>query len=200
MRNPNLREEKRLWREGYQNLAGLDEAGRGAWAGPLVGAAVILSPKIKIKGIRDSKLLTPDGREKLFLAITKQTLGWAIGIVSEKIIDKIGIQEANLLALKLALKKLRLKPDYLLIDYLEINSDIPQKTIVNGDLKVCSIAAASIMAKVTRDYILSYEHKNYPLYKFNQHKGYGTEYHLKMIKKYGLCRLHRKTFRPMISF
>jgi len=198
MKWPNLRRENNLYKKGYQLIAGLDEAGRGAWAGPIVAAAVILSPNSKIYGIKDSKLLTSRKREELFFKITQNSIAWAVGIVSHKIIDQRGINRANILACQKAIERLLVKPDYLLIDFIQWEKiNLPYQSIIKGDRKVQSISAASIVAKVTRDHLLIKKDKKYPKYGFARHKGYGTQFHRQMIYQYGLCDFHRKSFRPM---
>ena len=202
----NLNREKRLWKRGYKYLAGLDEVGRGSLAGSVVAAAVMIkNQRLKIKGllreIKDSKKISPKKREKLYCFLIKVSdIEWGIGRVSEKIIDKINILEASKLAMKRAVSnlenKLGQKAEFLLIDgNFKINLDIPQKSIRKGDSKVFSIAAASIIAKVTRDRAMKRYHKKYPQYRFDQHKGYPTKLHRKIIKRHGICRIHRTTFK-----
>lgn len=196
---PTKKIENKLWQQGYKLVAGLDEAGRGAWAGPIVAAAVILPVRFKIGGIRDSKLLSPRAREKLFVYITKNALGVGVGVVSEKIIDERGIIEANRRAFLAAVDNLAIAAEYLLVDGLKIfEHTLPADFIIRGDQKVASIAAASIIAKVTRDNILKKHHERYPEYEFAQHKGYGTKLHYEKINQYGLSQIHRKTWEPMI--
>ncbi len=199
MRNPNFQEEKKLWRKGFKRVAGLDEAGRGPLAGPVTAAAVILKRlwKLDFNNIKDSKKLSAKKREEFYKILTKHpAIKWGIGVVSERIIDRINILEATKLAMAKAVKKL--KVDFLLLDgNFKINSKIPQKSIIKGDEKVFSIAAASILAKVARDRIMVRYHKKYPQYRFDIHKGYPTKYHCKMIRKYGPCKIHRKTFHPV---
>jgi ribonuclease HII len=200
MQYPNFSEEKRLWKQGFKNVVGLDEAGRGPLAGPVVAGAVLISPKLKIKNwklkIRDSKQLSAKQREKIYDVITKhQSFEWGIGIVSERVIDKINILEATKLAMKKAVKDLDCDIDCLLIDgNFKIKSDIPQKPIIKGDQKVVSISAASIIAKVTRDRIMCKYDKKYPQYGFIKHKGYGTKLHRQKTKAFGLCKIHRRSF------
>jgi len=201
MRYPNFEEEKILWKKGFKYVVGLDEAGRGPLAGPVVAAAVIFSaqggPASGWKKINDSKKLSEKQRDYLYKILTKhKCIKWGVGIVSEKVIDKINILEASKLAMKKAVKNLR--SDFLLLDgNFKIKSDTPQKSIIKGDQKVMSIAAASIIAKVTRDKIMEKYHKKYPQYGFDKHKGYGTELHIKMIEKFGPCAIHRKSFQPV---
>jgi len=200
MRNPNFQEEKKLRRKGFKRVAGSDEAGRGPLAGPVVAAAVIIqNTKYKILNtkIRDSKQLSAKQRDKFYDLITKnKNIKWGIGVVSERIIDRINILEATKLAMAKAVKKL--KVDFLLLDgNFKINSKILQKSIIKGDERVFSIAAASILAKVARDRIMVRYHKKYPRYRFDMHKGYPTKYHCKMIRKYGPCKIHRRSFAPI---
>ncbi|MBZ9569486.1 ribonuclease HII [Patescibacteria group bacterium] len=205
---PNFREEKRLWRKGHKKIAGLDEAGRGALAGPVVAAAVMIRPIreirgrfVKIREIKDSKKLTPRKREKLYrILINHPQIEWGIGRVSEKVIDKINILEATKLAMEKAVRKLKKRPDFLILDgNLKINLKIPQKSIKRADEKVFSCSCSSIIAKVYRDRIMRRLHKKYPQYGFDKHKGYPTKYHFKTLKKYGPCKIHRKSFKPVIK-
>jgi len=204
MRYPNLREEKKLWKKGFKRVAGLDEAGRGPLAGPVVAAVVSLIPNSKflIPKLRDSKKLTPKRREEFYKLIVKSPfLEWGIGRVSEKVIDKINIKNAAELAMWRASQKLKSKPDFLIIDGNHLKNyklkTINYKLIVKGDEKVFSCAAASILAKVYRDRIMEMYDKKYPRYGFSKHKGYPTKFHLKMLKKYGPCKIHRKSFGPV---
>jgi ribonuclease HII len=202
MKYPNRSEEKRLFGQGLKLIAGIDEVGRGAWAGPIVAAAVILPQKVRLPQVADSKLLSAKRREKLFPKIIAQALDWSIGIVWQDVIDEIGIMEANLEAINQAISQLKTEPQFLLIDYLgrkkiKFYNDLPYKLIVDGDYKVTTIAAASVVAKVTRDKIMTQRHKKYPLYGFAQHKGYGTRFHQKMLKTHGPCKFHRQSFQPI---
>lgn len=255
MKYPNLHEEKMLWSQGYDVVAGLDEAGRGPLAGPVVAAAVMINPKHEIRNSKsrsqsdaripyadtsasgqiqnsniknsklvsnfdirisslklcDSKQLSEKAREEFYEILTRhKDIEWGIGVVSEKIIDKINILEATKLAMSKAAKNLH--ADFLLIDGnfgLDFNEaafakkgfSVPkQKSVVKGDSKVFSIAAASIIAKVTRDRLMQKFHKKYPQYGFLQHKGYGTALHLEKLKTLGPCKIHRKSFYPVSSF
>ncbi len=198
---PNRRQEKKLRRLGFKLIAGVDEVGRGAWAGPIVSAAVVLNPKIKISGIKDSKLLRRLEREMLFEKITDSALAWSIAAISNKIIDRLGITEANRLVMIKALEKLKPQPDYLLIDALMLDyHDLPSLAIIDGDCRITSIAAASIIAKVSRDQLMDQLDENFPQYGFKQHKGYGTNHHFQMINQHGICNLHRQSFRPIKDF
>jgi ribonuclease HII len=208
---PSLREEKKLWRKGIKRVVGLDEAGRGPLAGPVVAAAVSIIANckleiLKFKDLKDSKKLAPKKREDFYKIITKNPqIEWGIGIVSEKVIDKINIKNAAELAMEKALKnlerKMKKKADFLIIDGNHINSKNLKarsyKLIVKADEKVFSCALASILAKVTRDRIMERYSKKYPEYGFEIHKGYPTKFHLKMLKKYGPCKIHRKSFLPV---
>lgn len=195
---PHTRYENSLRKQGYQFVAGLDEVGKGAWAGPLVAASVILPADLKLSGLKDSKLLTPSERKRLYLAITKTALNWSVGIVSEKMIDRLGVVSANILAMEKALERLTVVPDYLLIDYVKLkNVKIPSRSLIDGDQMVVSIAAASIIAKVTRDIIMIQAHKDFPKFGFHRHKGYGTDHHHERILIHGICELHRRSFSPM---
>ncbi len=197
MTKPTWREEKKLHSQGYKHITGLDEAGRGAWAGPIVAAAVILPFNISIPALRDSKMLTPKRRESLLSLIIKKSVDWSVGIVDQTTIDDFGINFANELAMRKAVARLTVKPDYLLIDAFKLKHTEPSHSIIGGDKKVMSIAAASIIAKVVRDQILSTDHKKFPQYDFYIHKGYGTKHHLKMLKKHGVSDYHRKSYKPV---
>lgn len=201
MSYPNLNEEKKLWRKRYKRVAGLDESGRGPLCGPVVAGAVIIKSTILIilKGVKDSKKLSLKKREKLYKLITRnQNIEWGIGIVSEKKIDKINIKNAAELAMEKAIASLRGKPDFLIFDKgVNLQLGISKKSILNADEKVFSCAAASILAKVTRDRIMMRYDKKYPQYGFAKHKGYPTKYHIRMLKRFGSCKIHRKTFGPV---
>ncbi len=191
-------EEKQLRKMGFQSIAGVDEAGRGPLAGPVVAAAVIFDAHYNNPKINDSKQVSAIERERLFIEIKNSALSYAVGIVGWKQIDDMGILNASKLAMRKAVMKLTPVPDFVLIDAVAINIiDIPQKAIIKGDGKVFSIAAASIIAKVSRDHLMMNYHKKYPEYGFNQHMGYGTELHLSAIKKYGACQIHRMSFAPL---
>ncbi|MFA6322823.1 MAG: ribonuclease HII, partial [Candidatus Buchananbacteria bacterium] len=186
MRYPNLKIEKEIWQQGYSFIAGLDEVGKGAWAGPIVVGAVILNPQKRIAGLRDSKLLTAKARQRLALEIQSKALAWAVGVITNNIIDQVGISQANLLAMAQALEALSIKPDYLLIDAVKLNyKNLPRQSIIDGDYKVASIAAASIMAKVFRDDLMTKFASQYPDYGFDRHKGYGTKLHQKNLEQNG---------------
>ncbi len=193
--------EKRAFREGYNIVAGIDEAGRGALAGPVVAAAVIFPIDVKINGIDDSKKLTPSKRESLFDLIMEKSLEVGVGIGNHVLIDEINILQATLFSMKEAILKLSNRPDYLLIDgNCLIPVNISQQAIIKGDSSSMSIAAASIIAKVTRDRLMVEYEKVYPGYGFAGHKGYGSASHLAAIADLGPCDIHRKTFRGVREF
>jgi ribonuclease HII len=189
-------EEEQIRAQGYQWMAGVDEAGRGPLAGPVVAAAVIINPGDEIPGVRDSKLLTPGQREQLYQIITARALSWGVGIVGPRDIEKHNILQATIKAMKEAVLNLDPSPDFLLIDGINpLPLDMPQQTIKKGDARCPSISAASIVAKVTRDRLMVEYHRVYPLYNFACHKGYPTKEHREAIRRYGCCEIHRKTFK-----
>jgi len=194
---PTLTLEFKLWNLGYSQIAGLDEVGRGSFAGPVVVGAVMFTPKSKIPfGIRDSKLLKPEKRKILSEQIKESCLAWSIAETGVEIINKLGIGKATQIAFYNAVQNLKKIPDYLLIDAFYINNidKNKQKPVINGDGICMSIAAASIIAKVYRDGLMEKISINYPQYNFAKHKGYGTKEHQAAIKKHGLSNLHRKSF------
>ena len=192
---PNFEYEREIWAKG-KIPAGVDEAGRGPLAGPVVAAAVVLPDDCEIPGLDDSKKLSHSKRETLCEEIKSLALSYAIGIVEPDEIDRINILRAALLAMEISVKKLITKPDYLLIDGNQRTSlMLMQETIVKGDSKSCSIAAASILAKVTRDSIMEEYHSIYPEYNFGSHKGYPTKEHYKAIREHGPCPIHRRSFK-----
>lgn len=190
-----LEYERDLYNKGYKLICGIDEAGRGPLCGPVVAAAVILKKDDHIEGVNDSKKLSEKKREILFEEIKKRALAYSVGIVDEKVIDDINILEATRLAMKKAVEGLSVKPDYALVDAEKhVPIDVPYTPIIKGDSLSESIAAASIIAKVTRDHMIIEMDKKYPEYNFKKHKGYGTKEHIEAIKKYGLCDIHRRSF------
>lgn len=188
--------ESQLRAQGFGRVAGVDEAGRGPLAGPVVAAAVILPEKAYFRGLNDSKQLTPGRREELFSLMRQRASAWGIGIVPHEEIDQMNILRASLLAMEKAVSRLAITPDYILIDgTFPIKSPILQLPLKHGDTLCASIAAASIIAKVIRDRIMRALDQLYPEYRFGKHKGYATQEHLAALREYGPCPWHRKTFR-----
>ncbi|SMC88121.1 RNase HII [Desulfocicer vacuolatum DSM 3385] len=193
--------EKKALQAGYRSVAGIDEAGRGPLAGPVVSAAVILPPGFTASGVNDSKKLTPRKRDLMFDIIMDQALAVSTGIATVEEIDDVNILKASLLSMLRAANGLCLKPDFLLIDgKFTIESSLPQQAVIKGDSKSISIAAASIIAKVTRDRIMKKLHVQYPQYGFDRHKGYPTALHKKAVMEFGPCPVHRKTFKGVKEF
>ena len=198
--------EEELYENGTTSIAGIDEAGRGPLAGPVVVACVVMPRDSMIEGVNDSKKVSEKKREKLYEEITREALGYGVGIISQEEIDRINILNATKEGLTLAIKNLETdlqeknrdfqKPEIILVDALtKIDTDhIPYRSIIKGDSKSYSIAAASIIAKVTRDRIMRQWDEVYPMYGFEKHKGYGTAAHITAIKEHGLCPLHRRSF------
>ncbi|HXY61477.1 MAG TPA: ribonuclease HII [Nitrospirota bacterium] len=183
---------------GYSRIAGIDEAGRGPLAGPVVAAAVVLPGGLLISGLTDSKQVTQKTRDRLFDIIREKAVCFGIGIADERLIDAVNILQATIIAMERALQQMSPSPDYLLIDALTLpRTSIPQNGIIKGDCRSHSIAAASILAKVTRDRLMFELHERYPQYNFKKHKGYGTREHIAMLQKHGPCEAHRKTFNPV---
>lgn len=188
--------EEHAFRQGYKYIAGIDEAGRGALAGPVVAAAVVFPRGIEIPGVNDSKKLTPSKRDALYDAIFKNSLAIGVGVEDNFVIDKINILQATFFAMKKAVRGLSIQPDYLLVDgNFAVPVNIAQKHIIKGDSSSISVAAASIIAKVTRDRLMVEYDELYPGYGFAGHKGYGCASHLAAIAELSPCVLHRKTFR-----
>lgn len=194
-----LRYEKELYQAGYLAIAGIDEVGRGPLAGPVVAAAVILPPGCKIKGLNDSKKIPKKKHQEIYQAVLDNALAVGIGLMDNDIIDRVNIYEATKLAMKEALSKLSLKPEYLLIDAMKLDVEIPQESIIKGDANSLSIAAASIVAKVTRDKLMAHYAKEFPGYDFAKNAGYGTKSHLQGLERHGVTPIHRKTFEPVKS-
>jgi ribonuclease HII len=200
--HPDLSVELSFWQAGLNALAGLDEAGRGAWAGPVSAAAVILPPDPQIlerlAGVRDSKQMTPQQREKWAEIIRAEVVASAVGFAGQAEIDQIGILPATRLAMRRALEQLAVAPQRLLIDALRLPEvDLPQMALVKGDARCLSIAAASVLAKTGRDSLLRDDDRSFPGYGFARHKGYGTAAHLAALRELGPCELHRRSFRPV---
>ena len=214
--NPTLEFERRLWKDGFTRIAGIDEAGRGAWAGPVCAAAVILPPDpslrwtnrpsdlcLALNGVRDSKLMTPLAREIWAPRIKATALAWGVGFASAEEIDTLGILPATKLAATRALAVLApnpgtLFPDYLITDYLIFPEiDLPQTALVKGDQLSLSVACASVLAKTARDAVMREQDGCFPGYGFARHKGYGTRVHQLALRKLGFCEIHRKSFSIM---
>jgi ribonuclease HII len=198
--NPTFNHEKQLNLEGFTIIIGVDEAGSGALAGPVVSGAAVLKLNTKIINIKDSKLLSEKQREEVYPQITEGAIAWGAGIATVEEIFKLGIRQATYLSMRRAIQKID-NPEFLLVDAWTIPEiDIPQRAIIKGDLKVKSIAAGSIIAKVTRDRIMRQLSKEFDQYGFDVHKGYGTKIHQAAIKKHGPCKAHRlgyKTFQSL---
>jgi len=187
--------ENDAYKNGVKFVAGIDEAGRGPLAGPVVAAAVILPQNLIIEGLNDSKKLSAKKRDELFDVILEKAVAFGIGIADEKCIDEVNILNATMKAMKTAVDKLTPQPELLLIDAVKLKEvPINQVSIIKGDALSVSIAAASILAKVTRDRMIEDMDKKYPMYGFAKHKGYGTEEHIEAIKKFGICPIHRVSF------
>lgn len=192
--------EENLYNEGYKFICGIDEAGRGPLAGPVVVGAAVMLRDSKLEWVNDSKKVTEKRREILYDRITEEALAWGVGIISEKEIDELNILNATKKGLHLALgeviEKLKQKPDIVIVDALrEIDTfEIPYQSIIKGDATCYSISCASILAKVTRDRIMREWNEVYPMYDFEKNKGYGTAEHIKALKQYGPCPIHRRTF------
>jgi len=198
----SLAEEKALYAQGYRYVAGIDEAGRGPLAGPVVAAAVVLPKRIKrsvwVEKVKDSKLLTPLQRENLFDSIKDTVISFGIGMISSQTIDIQGIAKATRLAMKQAVDQLSPPAEYLLIDYFKLPEvRLPQKGVIEGDSICFSIACASIIAKVVRDRLMVEFDKLYPGYGLADHKGYGTRKHLECLRRLGPCPIHRRSFQPV---
>lgn len=196
MSNINMWEiEDGFYSEGVKIICGVDEAGRGPLAGPVCAAAVILPPHLEIPGLTDSKKLSDKKRRELFPVIQEHAIAWGIGMASEKEIDEINILQATFLAMERALAQLVVKPDLALIDgNREKDFGIPVRTVVKGDSLSMNIAAASVLAKVTRDDLMVRQAENYPQYGFEIHKGYGTKAHYAALTEHGPSPIHRRTF------
>lgn len=193
-----LQFEQDLWNKGYRYVAGTDEVGRGPLAGPVVAAAVILDPNKPIIGLNDSKQLTAKQRQRLLLEIKKNAVAYAVSFVSEDVIDTINIYQASKKAMLEAISLLEVTPDYILSDAMPLSeSDIEFKAIIKGDTLSASIAAASILAKETRDSYMIEQSKIYPGYDFEHNMGYPTQKHLAAIKTIGICKIHRKSYKPV---
>lgn len=187
--------ERGLYQEGYTAVCGIDEAGRGPLAGPVCAGAVILPPELEIPGLNDSKKLTDKKRRALYDEITRQAVAWAVCMVDEKVIDEINILQATFRAMAGALAGLKTVPDFVLVDgNRDPELGIATQTVVKGDARSANVAAASILAKVTRDRFMEQQAERYPQYGFEIHKGYGTKAHYAALREYGPCPIHRQSF------
>jgi len=200
----NLETENKFFQLGYKLIGGVDEAGRGPLAGPVVAACVVIDENFRIDDqdlelVADSKKLSAKQRTKLFKVIREKARAVEIGLVDNKVIDKINILQASFLAMRRAVQKLPIRPDYIILDgaFKIPKLDRPQTAIIKGDATVFTIAAASIIAKVSRDWLMAELDKQYPEYLFAKHKGYGTKLHLEKIAAHGPCLIHRRSFRPI---
>ena len=193
----NYKYEHELWNEGIGLVAGVDEVGRGPLIGPVVAAAVILPHDFYLEGLTDSKKLSEKKRELFYKIIKEKAIAIGIGIIDEKRIAEINIYEATKEAMKDAIRKLEPRPEYILIDAMPLDIDIPTKSIIKGDFLSVTISAASVIAKVTRDHMLYEMDKEYPMYDLKNNKGYGTKKHLEAIKQYGICKYHRLSYKPV---
>jgi ribonuclease HII len=190
--------EQEARRRGFRRIAGVDEAGRGPLAGPVVAAAVILPVHAGLAGVDDSKQLSEDERERLYCVILEKAVGVGIGSADAREIDSLNILEATRLAMSRAIDDLAPSPDYVLTDAITLPAvRVPLRPIIKGDALSLSIAAASIIAKVTRDHLMAAYHETFPQYNFLSHKGYGTAEHLRMLARFGPCAIHRRTFTPV---
>jgi ribonuclease HII len=200
---PSFIEEEQLAAKGYRFIAGVDEAGRGALAGPVVAAAVILPSSVdaaQLEGVRDSKLISPAKRELLFHHIYELAISVGVGMAPHSLVDSLGIIKATRIAMKQAIERLSPSPESLLIDYMRLPElKMPQKGITHGDNLCFSIACASIIAKVTRDWVMVEFDRLYPGYGLAQHKGYGTRQHVACLLRLGACPIHRRSFRPVME-
>ncbi len=194
-----LEYENELYKKGINLICGIDEVGRGPLLGPVVAAAVILPKGYFHPDIKDSKKLTEKKREALYEIIKENAISIGLGIVDEKEIDRINIYEATKVAMKESINNLSVKPEHILIDAMKLDIDIPFTSIIKGDALSESIAAASIIAKVTRDRMLNEIDKEYPMYDLKNNKGYGTKKHLEALKNYGPCKYHRYSYSPVIA-
>lgn len=190
--------EKGLWKNGINLIAGMDEVGRGPLIGPVVTACVILPKDFVLEGLTDSKKLSEKKREEFYDYIMEHAISVGIGMMDENIIDEVNIYEATKLAMYQAVEKSKVKPEHVLIDAMKLDKlEMPSTSIIKGDAKSISIAAASVIAKVTRDRMMIELDKKYPMYGFKSHKGYPTKKHIEAIKEYGLIDGYRKTFKPI---
>ncbi len=192
-----LKYEQELYKQNINLIAGVDEVGRGPLVGPVVASAVILPKNYHLEGLNDSKQLSEKKRNIYYEILKRDAIAIGIGIIDAAIIDKVNIYEASKLAMLEALKNLNIKPDHVLIDAMKLPLDIPSTSIIHGDALSLSIAAASVIAKVTRDEIMYELHKKYPEYHFDKHKGYPTKLHLECLQRFGPLKNYRFTYKPV---
>lgn len=189
--------EKELWNNGINLVGGIDEVGRGPLIGPVVTSCVILPKDFILEGLTDSKKLSEKKRDKFYDIIMEKAICVGIGIVSSDVIDEINIYEATKVAMKQAVDNMKIKPEHILVDAMPLSLDIPTTSIIKGDSKSITIAAASVIAKVTRDRMLIELDKKYPMYDLKHNKGYGTKKHLEALKEYGITKYHRLSYSPV---
>lgn len=192
--------EKELYKSGCKYIGGVDEVGRGPLIGSVVAACVILPFDFALEGLTDSKKLSEKKRDEFYKIIWDKATSIGIGIVDEKVIDEVNIYEATKIAMKKAISDTNIKPDHVLIDAMPLDIDVPTTSIIKGDAKSISIAAASVIAKVTRDRMMYELDKIYPMYDLANNKGYGTKKHIEAIKKYGITKYHRLSFKPVSEY
>ncbi|MBE6160706.1 MAG: ribonuclease HII [Firmicutes bacterium] len=192
-----LKYEKKLYKDGIELIAGVDEVGRGPLVGPVVAAAVILPKKYKLEGLTDSKKLSEKKRDLFYEIIMKDAVSVGIGVISAKKIDEVNIYQASKLAMYEALNNLDVKPEHVLIDAMPLDLEMSSTSIIHGDALSLSIAAASVIAKVTRDKMMYELDEKYPMYGFAKHKGYPTKLHIENLKKYGVLENYRFTYKPV---
>lgn len=192
--------ENELYEKGFHYIGGVDEVGRGPLIGSVVAACVILPSDFVLEGLTDSKKLSEKKRDEFYKVINEKAIAIGIGIVNEKVIDEVNIYEATKIAMKEAISNLKIKPDHVLIDAMPLDIDIPTTSIIKGDAKSITIAAASVIAKVTRDKMMYELDKIYPMYDLAHNKGYGTKKHIEAIREYGICKYHRLSFKPVSDY
>ena len=192
--------EKELISKGIKLIGGIDEVGRGPLVGPVVAACVILPLNYELEGLTDSKKLSEKKREKFFDILSKDAISIGVGIIDEKKIDEVNIYEATKLAMTEAFNKMDVKPEHVLIDAMPLELPVPTTSIIKGDAKSLTIAAASVIAKVTRDHMMDELHEKYPYYNFKKNKGYPTKEHVEAINKYGIIKEHRKSYGPVKDY
>ena len=196
----NYKYERELIEKGIKLICGVDEVGRGPLIGPVVAAAVILPVNYKLEGLTDSKKLSEKKREEFYKIIEKDAIAIGVGVISEKRIDEINIYEATKEAMYMAIDNLSVKPEHVLIDAMKLDLSVGSTSIIKGDFLSLSISAASVIAKVTRDHMLYELDREYPMYDLKNNKGYGTKKHIEAIKKYGITRYHRLSYKPVSDY